>query len=177
MSKNIFVDFDYTITEKHSGGKAMDKDPMPPDNKTFIKDKISEWLTKGHNVIIVTRGIDQQIDEYLTRKLNLPPVMKSFIKGQLSVYAPDIATFRANDGDKFAIIKTQNVDDFLKKSNTEPKNSIFMDDTKLNVTAMGKKFPGMTCIVATRGKYKDTISKIDHWITSSSLSPLPCSGV
>ncbi len=51
---NIFVDFDLTIAGGHSGGFAMFSDPMDTTNKIYIKTKISEWLNKGYNVIIVT---------------------------------------------------------------------------------------------------------------------------
>ena len=159
MSNSIFVDFDGTIAQGHSGGFAMKKDPMPDDdNKIFIKNKIIEWLSKGHNVIIVTRGVDGQIHRYLD-SLKIPHVMKSFTKGVLSVYAPDIATFtiRTTTKDKdakakyFANLKTKHVSDFLTKSGTQSKNSIFMDDTELNVTEMQKIFPDMTCITASNG--------------------------
>lgn len=41
---NIFVDFDKTIVEGHTGGFAMLNDPMTNENKIFIKQKISDWL-------------------------------------------------------------------------------------------------------------------------------------
>lgn len=159
---NIFVDFDMTIAGGHSGGYAMHKDPMNEENKVFIKSKISDWLSKGNNVIIVTRGVDEHIDTYLTKKLGIEHTMNSYSKGKLSVYAPDLKTFRENGTNEFATIKTEYVDDFLKQSKTESKSSIFMDDTRLNVDEMKKKFPEMECIVAREGNYKDTVSKIDE---------------
>ena len=53
----IFLDFDMTIVGGHRRGYAMDHDPMNKTNKKFIKQKISDWLSNGHNVIIVTRGL------------------------------------------------------------------------------------------------------------------------
>ena len=49
----------------------------------------------------------------------------------------------------------------LQKSQTEPKNSICMDDTILNVDKMKQKFPKMDCIYAVPGVYTDAVSKID----------------
>lgn len=162
---NIFVDFDLTIAEGHSGGYAMDHDPMDEQNKIFIKQKISEWLQNGHNVIIVTRGIDSHIDGYLTT-LDIKHTMNSFIKGVLSVYAPNEDTFiTENSTSKFAIIKTKYVDDFLTKSKTESKHSIFIDDTELNVILMKQTFPEMECIYAVPGNYQENISKIDAILT------------
>jgi hypothetical protein len=160
---NIFVDFDMTIAEGHSGGYAMHHDPMDDENKEFIKQKISLWISEGHNVIIVTRGIDSHIDMYLTKILKIDHTMNSFRKGILAVYAPTEETFSnpANGTTKFSIIKTEYVDDFLKKSKTESKNSIFMDDTTLNVDQMKKKFPEMECVYAVPGDYNDNVSKID----------------
>jgi len=160
---NIFVDFDMTIAEGHSGGYAMIHDPMDDENKEFIKQKISHWISEGHNVIIVTRGIDSHIDMYLTKILEIDHTMNSFRKGILSVYAPteEIFSNPANGTTKFSIIKTEYVDDFLKKSKTESKNSIFMDDTSLNVDQMKKKFPEMECVYAVPGDYNDNVSKID----------------
>ena len=160
---NIFVDFDMTIAEGHSGGYALYHDPMGNENKKYIKTKISDWLSEGHNVIIVTRGIDSHIDMYLTTVLEMEHTMNSFRKGILSVYAPTEETFSnpANGTAEFAIIKTEYVADFLQKSQTESKNSIFMDDTTLNVDKMKQKFPKMECIYAVPGDYVDTVSKID----------------
>jgi len=160
---NIFVDFDMTIAEGHSGGYALHHDPMGNENKKYIKAKISDWLSEGHNVIIVTRGIDTHIDMYLDTKLKIKHTMNSFSKGILSVYAPTEETFSnpANGTAEFAIFKTEYVADFLQKSQTEPKNSIFMDDTTLNVDEMKQKFPQMECIYADPGDYMDTVSKID----------------
>ena len=158
---NIFVDFDLTIAGGHSGGYAMDHDPMDETNKKFIKQKIADWLSQGHNVIIVTRGVDTHIDMYLNTKLKIKHTMNSFSKGLLVVYAPTEETFTANGTAEFAIIKTEYVADFLQKSQTESKNSIFMDDTPLNVDKMKHQFPKMECIYAFPGKYTDTVSKID----------------
>lgn len=158
---NIFVDFDLTIAEGHSGGYTMDHDPMDEQNKIFIKHKISEWLKNGHNVIIFTRGIDFHIDMYLTA-LGINHTMNSFTKGKLSVFAPNEDTFiTENSTSKFAIIKTIYVDDFLTKSKTESKHSIFIDDTELNVDKMKQKFPEMECIYAVPGNYQENVSKID----------------
>jgi hypothetical protein len=160
---NIFVDFDKTIAGGHSGGFAMTRrDPMTEENKVFIKSKISDWLSKGNNVIIVTRGVDTEIHSYLTKKLGIKHTMNSFSKGELSVYAPDFDTFHRNGDVEFAILKTEYVDDFLKQSNTKSKDSIFMDDTKINVDKMKEKFPEMECLVAKEGDYEHTVSKIDN---------------
>ena len=158
---NIFVDFDMTIAGGHSGGYGMDYDPMDETNKKFIKQKIADWLSEGHNVIILTRGIDTRTDMYLNTKLKIKHTMNSFSKGILSVYAPTEETFTVNGTAQFAIIKTEYVADFLQKSQTESKNSIFMDDTTLNVDEMKHQFPKMGCIYAIPGNYTDTVSKID----------------
>jgi hypothetical protein len=162
---NIFVDFDHTIAGGHSRGYAMRFDPMDKPNKKFIKQKIADWLSDGHNVIIVTRGVDTHIDMYLDKKLEIEHTMNSFRKGILAVYAPTEETFERHQGmngtAEFAILKTEYVADFLQKSQTEPKNSIFMDDTTLNVDEMKQQFPQMECIYADPGNYPDTVSIID----------------
>ena len=158
---NIFVDFDMTIAGGHSGGYAMDHDPMDETNKQFIKRKILDWLYNGHNVIIVTRGVDTHIDMYLDTKLKIKHTMNSFNKGLLAVYAPTEETFKANGTTQFAIIKTKYVEDFLRQSKTKSDYSIFTDDTELNVDKMKQKYPNMRCIYAVPGNYMDTVSQID----------------
>jgi hypothetical protein len=166
---NIFVDFDMTIAGGHSGGFAMRTDPMDSVNKIYIKQKISEWLDKGHNVIIVTRGVDSHIDQYLTKKLNINHTLNDYKLGVLSVYAPTEDEFwQNNDEYKFALIKTKYVSDFLKKSDTLPVNSLFIDDTSINVREMKSRFPDMTNFVAIKGNYQDTVSKIDTWLETKS---------
>ena len=166
---NIFVDFDKTIAGGHSGGLAMQKDPMTEENKIFIKQKISDWLSKGNNVIIVTRGVDTEIDSYLTKKLGIEHTMNSFSKGKLSVYAPDLDTYHRNGDGEFATLKTEYVDDFLQQSKTESKNSIFIDDTLINVDKMKEKFSEMQCVVAEPGNYENTVSKIDDKLKKNCL--------
>lgn len=163
---NIFVDFDLTIAGGHSGGYAMDHDPMDSKNKMIIETAINKWLKSGCNVIIVTRGIDTHIDQYLMHKLIIKHTMNSYSKGILSVYAPDEKTFNLNGSSEFALLKTEYVRHFLNASKTLSKNSFFIDDTSINVQEMKSKFPDMTCVEAIPSKYLDTVSKIDNWIKS-----------
>jgi hypothetical protein len=170
---NIFVDFDRTLTENHSKGKPNDNDPMPHDNKSVVKKSIADWLAAGHNVIIVTRSISEQIDNYLkSQSLSIEHVMNSFTPGMLAVYAPSEAVFReVKTTADFAKIKVTYVQKFLKDSNTEAKNSFFIDDTIENVTEMKTVVNKITCEQAAAGEYKRTIGLINNWITKKTTTP------
>jgi hypothetical protein len=158
---NIFVDFDGTIAGGHSGGFAMEKEAMDETNKQFIKRKINDWLYNGHNVIIVTRGINTHIDMYFDTKLQIKHTMNSFRKGLPAIYAPTLEEYSTNGTEQFAIIKTKYVADFLRQSKTKSNYSIFADDTQINVDKMKQKYPDMRCIYAIPGDYKNTVSEID----------------
>ena len=103
---------------------------------------------------------------YLTEKLKIPHTMNSFHEGVLAVYAPTEKTFKTNGTTAVTIIKTEYVADFLQKSKTKPKDSIFIDDTNVNVKEMKRKFPDMECIEASPGDYERNVSQIEYWIKS-----------
>jgi len=147
---------------------------MSETNKNSVKEAIQGWLTSGNNVIIVTRTIDNVIDKYLT-SINIEHTMNGFKKGILSVYAPTKDIYnqlleheKQTAIEEFARIKTEFVTEFLKKSNTKPENSFFIDDTKDNVDAMKEAFKAaMTCTrLDTPGDYNTTIELINKWITN-----------
>jgi hypothetical protein len=165
---NIFLDFDRTIAEGHSGGYKFSKgSPMDEDNKRAFKDCLANWMKGGHNVAVITRGIDDAIRPYFETVIDLTPIMNDYKKGSLSIYAPDEDTFYSNPSSDFwALKKTEFVADIIEKigSSEDGAKSIFMDDTEVNVEAMKTKFPKMVCEVAEPGAYETTFSKVNSFL-------------
>jgi hypothetical protein len=124
-------------------------------------------MEEGHNVAVITRGIDDAIGPYFETVLGVTPIMNEYKKGSLSIYAPDEDTFYANKESSFwALKKTEFVADIIDKigSSSDGKKSIFMDDTEENVLAMKVKFPHMVCEVAEAGEYESTFAKVNSFL-------------
>jgi hypothetical protein len=168
---NILLDFDRTIAEGHSGGVDFSENsPMGEANKIAFETYLQKWLAAGHNVAIITRGIDVKIGHYFKWILKIPITLKGFKPGKLSIFAPTAETFYAHPEDEFwAVEKTKYVQSFLEKSGTNNpfgiSHTIFMDDTQLNMDEMWKKYPWnptrMICHTAVPGKYKVTFNFVD----------------
>jgi len=169
MSKwNILLDFDRTVTAGHSGGTRYTKtSPMDEKNKKAFVDNVNNWLSQGHNVGIITRGVDQQIFDYFERELQITPILNEFATGQVSIFAPDIVTFSEHDDvEWWAQHKVEQVREllyiigFFHKDN----KSLFFDDTPENVNAMKARFPSMICQVAVKGRYEETFARVNQVI-------------
>ena len=124
----ILLDFDHTATENHSGGMIYDREtPMGHDNQEAFKRVVSDWMLAGHNVAIVTRGIDTRISIYFTTILNMLHVMNDFRPGYISIYAPDVQTFSRDDQDNlwWATRKVSFVASFIDAANVSPHRCHF----------------------------------------------------
>ena len=175
---NILLDFDKTIAEGHSGGVNFSEDsPMSEANKIAFETRLRMWLSAGHNVAIITRGIDVKIGHYFKWILKIPITLKGFKPGKLSIFAPTAETFYSHQDDKFwAVEKTKYVQSFLEKSGTNNpvgiSHTIFMDDTVPNVESMTAKYSRspsrMVCQIARPGKYMETFDFVDSLISTSS---------
>lgn len=164
---NIFLDFDRTIAEGHSGGhRFTELSPMGEENKKAFLMNVASWLKRGYNVAVITRGIDTAIGPYFEDILGLTPIMNDYKKGSISIYAPDEETFNAHTATDFwALKKTEFVADILEKIG--PSKSIFMDDTEANVEAMKESFPTMICEVAEPGAYETTFATVNSFLPKS----------
>ncbi len=168
--RNILLDFDGTCAVGHSGGTYEDKygnpiDPMDSTNKNLFKNNVDNWLANGHNVAIITRGIDRKVMSYFTNVLRMAPILNSFEKRRISIFAPDKTTFYSSGDDQFwANEKTEYVANFLDMADSWHLQSIFMDDTAVNVTKMNHTYPNMTCInVKKFGDYNFTFKSVNDF--------------
>jgi hypothetical protein len=164
---NIFLDFDRTIAEGHSGGhRFSDLSPMGKENKKVFLMNVASWLKRGYNVAVITRGIDTAIGPYFEDVLGLTPIMNDYKKGSVCIYAPDEETYNTHRATDFwALKKTEFVADILEKIG--PSKSIFMDDTEENVEAMKAAFPTMICEVAEAGAYETTFATVNSFLPKS----------
>jgi len=169
MSKwNILLDFDRTVTVGHSGGyRYNERSPMDEENKNAFVDNVNRWLSEGHNVAIITRGIDEKVEDYFKRELHITPVMNEFATGNVSIFAPDEVTFAEHtDTEWWANYKVEQVTNLLHIIGYFHKDnkSLFFDDTGENVNAMKASFPSMICQVATAGRYDETFARVNQVI-------------
>lgn len=164
---NITLDFDRTCTDGHSGGTYnRNPDPMSSKNKERFVKAVKEWIDQGHNVVILTRGIDVRVENYLI-DLGLNPVLNDFKKGELCIYAPDEQTFFAHgDENWWANEKVNYMTALLEKSDIGQNKTIFMDDTLVNVKAMSKAYSDMKCEPAKPGDYESTFAKVNSTVQS-----------
>jgi hypothetical protein len=162
----ILLDFDYTSTENHSGGFTYDATwPMSKDNQEAFKRVVADWLSSGHHVAVITRGIATKLSIYFTTILNMLHVMNDHRNGFLSIYAPDESTFNTDhDATWWAAQKVAFVSSMLDASRMSPNDALFIDDTKKNVKAMKRAFPSMICLHATAGEYAQSFSMIQDAI-------------
>ena len=162
----ILLDFDYTSTENHSGGFTYDETwPMSKDNQEAFKRVVVDWLSSGHHVAVITRGIATKLSIYFTTILNMLHVMNDHRNGFLSIYAPDESTFNTDhDAAWWASQKVAFVSSMLDASRMSPNDALFIDDTKKNVKAMKRAFPSMICLHATAGEYAQSFSMIQDAI-------------
>jgi hypothetical protein len=168
---NILLDFDRTVAGGHSGGRTFTTSrPMDETNKEVFLNNVKLWLSKGHRVAIITRGIDSKIESYFQSILNLTPVMNDYDEGEISIYAPDEDTFNSTgDTTWWAEKKAEFVADLINKigSDNSGAKSLFMDDTEENVEIMSVHFPNMVCLHAEPGEYISTYAKVNEIITKS----------
>ena len=170
VKRNIMLDFDGTCTKGHSGG-TYEVDPMDRANKTEFESNVKKWLYDGHNVAIITRGIDKRVEKYFREQLGIQPVMNGFEEGKLSIYAPDEAMFRQYlQAHHWSYKKPLWALDFIQKTSAVQNSipSIFIDDTYENVTAMkekSKEIPELRGVVSfhvQEGDYMWTFNKVNN---------------
>lgn len=162
----ILLDFDNTATEHHSGGVLYDAGhPMGEANRDTFKRVVSDWISQGHDVAILTRGIDTKISIYFTTILNMSHIMNDHRPGYISIYAPDEKTFREDhDALWWATMKVTFAASFLQVANVSPNDAIFVDDTAVNVQTMKRAYPSMKCLHAEAGEYVQTFSVLNFII-------------
>jgi hypothetical protein len=167
---NIFLDFDLTVAGGHSGGRHFTEiSPMDESNKEIFLENLNNWLEKGHNVAIITRGIDTKIQAFFQNILNITPEMNDYKHGEISIYAPDETTFNSHSNSEWwAEKKTEFVMDLITKIGADKTGakSLFIDDTVTNVSAMKIHFPNMVCQNAEPGNYEDTYASVNNIISS-----------
>ena len=133
--------------------------------KKFIKSVVSDWISQGHDVAILTRGIDTKISIYFTTILNMSHIMNDHRPGYISIYAPDEKTFREDhDALWWATMKVTFAASFLQVANVSPNDAIFVDDTAVNVQTMKRAYPSMKCLHAEAGEYVQTFSVLNFII-------------
>jgi hypothetical protein len=167
---NILLDFDGTCSGGHSKGRVFNESvPMDKENQILFINSVNTWLNAGNNVAIITRGIGTKIGPYFTNILGIPFVSDNWQQGMVSIFAPDEDTFNSHpDADFWADEKLLYVKRFLDCSNSLSKNTIFMDDTLINVTEMHLEFPDMLCVhVKKFGDYRFTFQTVNDVLTNS----------
>ncbi len=152
---NILLDFDKTVAGGHSGGRVFTPtSPMDSANQEVFKSNVYNWLKAGHNVAIITRGIDVNISAYFKDILQIPYTLNGFEPGVISIFAPDKTTFESSGDEMFwALEKTKYVTRFLQLSSSANNPTIFIDDTVKNVEGMKKVHPNIKSLSVTPGDY------------------------
>lgn len=138
---------------------------MGRENREAFKRVVHDWVRRGHNVAIVTRGVDTRISGYFTTILNMSHVTNEHRPGAISIYAPDETTFsQDHDTAWWATMKVSYVASFLDATGVSPSDAIFVDDTEQNVRTMKQAYPNMKCLHATAGEYTQTFSVLQYII-------------
>ena len=139
---------------------------MSRENRDAFKGVVEDWLSRGHHVAVITRGISTKISIYFTTVLNMLHIMNDHRNGFLSIYAPDESTFHHPDHDAswWATQKVAFVSSMLDTARVSPSDALFIDDTKKNVKTMKRAFPSMLCLHATTGEYARSFSMIQDSI-------------
>ena len=127
--KVVVLDFDKTISDKHTGG-------YPFDGEGYLINKLWETIfekliANGINIVINTRGIQTDVEK----------VMDTHFGGfEIEVYgATDENPIQKtgenqDDSDKrWAELKTTYIDNYIKEKKIEKNQVLFLDDTHENI--------------------------------------------
>lgn len=157
----IALDFDLTLTDSHSGGFAMKhykegKFDMSVPEKDMFRSKITEWAGKGYHIIILTRNVDTEIEDYLN-------TFFSGIQQYFTILAPDAEKYASSyDAMEWAKWKRDTLQRHLK--NMPKAKTVFVDDTKVNVDVM-QSLPNVVSYHKPAGiSYTETYRKVKDFL-------------
>lgn len=134
----IFLDFDLTITENHSGGFPYDRHFMIFNSEKIENDVLLllNKLASENNVFIVSQGDEQQIKNYL------------HLKNVKNVNVFGSSSLNPMNSISWSKIKSNYILDKLKEFDPT-KSHIFLDDD-LNNIFEAKKY-GINAVDAKKG--------------------------
>ena len=161
----ICLDYDGTIFEGHTSGLNQKQKPMNLENETWFKTMLAKWQNDGHYVAIVTRGVRDNMADYIT-KINIDCVKvepKTEITDNKKLYiygADDYSDMR--DAIMWSKRKVEIVGEFIEAVGGSDERMVFADDTMINVEAMWKTYPPKNIVNAgKKGDYKAMFREVD----------------
>ena len=169
----ICLDYDGTIFAGHTNGINQTQKPMNLENETWFKTMLAKWQNDGHYVAIVTRGVRDNMADYITGInidcIKVEPTTEITDNKKLYIYGADDYNDMRLRSDIWADRKVEivgkfikAVGEFIKADGGGDERMVFADDTTINVEAMRKAYPHDNIVNAGKnGDYKAMFRKVD----------------
>ena len=138
---------------------------MNLENETWFKTMLAKWQNDGHYVAIVTRGVRDNMADYITRInidcVKVEPKTEITDNKKLYIYgANDCADMR--DAIMWSKRKVEIVGEFINAVGGSDKRMVFADDTMINLDAMRKTYPPNNIVDAgKKGDYRAMFREVD----------------
>ena len=167
----ICLDYDGTIFAGHTSGLNQKQKPMNLENEIWFKSMLKKWQDDGHYVAIVTRGVRDNMADYITGInidcIKVEPTTEITDNKKLYIYgAEDYSDMR--DAIMWSKRKVEIVGEFIKAVGGSDERMVFADDTMINVKAMQNEYPLAKIVDAgKKGDYKAMFRKVDDIIDKS----------
>ena len=165
----ICFDFDLTLTENHSGGYPNEViDPEDPNSPPYtawnsikgresVKAMLITLKKNGFKTYIVSRGIQQQINQYLSRES-----LTSYFNGVMGAYDGDHL-----EAENWANIKLDYIQKIAQRENVTLDKIIFFDDTQENIAVA--KAAGVNALLVNPPTSTTTVSMVSTMLETISF--------
>ena len=161
----ICLDYDGTIFEGHTNGTNQKNNPMNLENEIWFKSMLKKWQGDGHYVAIITRGVRDNMADYITRInidcIKVEPTTEITDNKKLYIYgADDYDDMR--DATTWSKRKVNIVGKFIKAVGGIDERMVFADDTMINIEAMRVVYSHDNIVNAGKnGDYKAMFREVD----------------
>ena len=167
----ICLDYDGTIFEGHTNGTDQKQKPMNSENETWFKTMLAKWQNDGHYVAIVTRGVRDNMADYITGInidcVNVNPETVINDNKKLYIYGADNHN-DMRDPIMWSKRKVDIVGEFINAVGGSDKRMVFADDTMINLAAMRKAYPHDNIVDAgKKGDYRAMFREVDDIVDQS----------
>ena len=139
---------------------------MNLENEIWFKTMLTKWQNDGHYVAIVTRGVRDNMADYITG-INIDCVKveaKTAINdhNKLYIYGADDYDDMIRRSNIWAGRKVELVGEFVNAVGGSYERMVFADDTMINLAAMRKAYPHDNIVNAgEKGDYKAMFHEVD----------------